>query len=430
MNEHQITKDHEKFRELSALANTGDLTPDEWTELKEHLRKCQACREVHTQFLMIASEGMPSLAARYSTETKLAREANGRTLDKIRARIRAHGKQRHSAVPANREAAVVPALLSGISANRFLLAGSALAACLAVAITLGYHAVSAKLASAGLARASAEDRFQKLAAEKNNFLDERLGAQAKDLFRLQQESLRKESELSKLRSEIHELEYHATQLELARNAADKQSETVVAQREALTLRLNEAERMNQQVAADLVNLRSEHEKTLRLSTSFESKVNQLAAVNKEQESKLKSDEQFLNSDRDIRELMGARRLYIADVYDVDSRSLTRKPFGRVFYTEGKSLIVYAFDLDHQQELKNADTFQAWGQRQDRGKPLNLGIFYMDSESNRRWVLRVDDSSQLAGIDTMFVTVEPHGGSAKPTGKPFLYASLRKEANHP
>jgi hypothetical protein len=188
--------------------------------------------------------------------------------------------------------------------------------------------------------------------------------------------------------------------------------------------------MNQQVAADLVNLRSEHEKAVRLSVSMESKVNQLTAVNKDQESKLKNDEQFLNSDRDIRELIGARRLYIADVYDVDSRSLTRKPFGRVFYTEGKSLIVYAFDLDHQQELKNADSFQAWGQRQDRGKPLNLGIFYMDSESNRRWVLRVDDSSQLAGIDTMFVTVEPHGGSAKPTGKPFLYASLRKEANHP
>jgi hypothetical protein len=146
--------------------------------------------------------------------------------------------------------------------------------------------------------------------------------------------------------------------------------------------------------------------------------------------RLKSDEEYLASDRDIRELMGARKLYIADVFDVDSRSLTRKPFGRVFYTEGKSLIVYAFDLDHQQDLKNADTFQAWGQREDRGRPLNLGIFYMDSESNRRWVLRVDDSTQLAGIDTMFVTVEPHGGSRRPTGKPFLYASLRKEANHP
>lgn len=55
---------------------------------------------------------------------------------------------------------------------------------------------------------------------------------------------------------------------------------------------------------------------------------------------------------------------------------------------------------------------------------------MDSESNRRWVLRVDDSKQLGEIDAVFVTVEPHVGNPKPTGKPFLYALLRKEANHP
>jgi anti-sigma-K factor RskA len=46
------------------------------------------------------------------------------------------------------------------------------------------------------------------------------------------------------------------------------------------------------------------------------------------------------------------------------------------------------------------------------------------------VLRLDDPRQLAEIDAVFVTVEPHGGSQKPTGKPFLYALLRKEANHP
>jgi hypothetical protein len=55
---------------------------------------------------------------------------------------------------------------------------------------------------------------------------------------------------------------------------------------------------------------------------------------------------------------------------------------------------------------------------------------MDSESNRRWVLKINDPKQLAEIDAVFVTIEPRGGSQKPTGKPFLYALLRKEANHP
>jgi hypothetical protein len=132
--------------------------------------------------------------------------------------------------------------------------------------------------------------------------------------------------------------------------------------------------------------------------------------------------------------MGARKLYIADVFDVDSRSRTRKPFGRVFYTQNKSLIFYAFDLDREAGLKNASTFQVWGQRDnapsEKARPTNLGILYMDSELNRRWVLRFDDPKQLAEIDAVFVTVEPHGGSQKPTGKPLLYALLRKEANHP
>ena len=67
---------------------------------------------------------------------------------------------------------------------------------------------------------------------------------------------------------------------------------------------------------------------------------------------------------------------------------------------------------------------------EQAKPLNLGILYLDSESNRRWILRFDNSQTLAEIDAVFVTVEPRGGSVKPTGKPFLFAMLRKEANHP
>jgi hypothetical protein len=430
MNERQTMNEHEKFRELGALANSGVLTPREWADLKAHLQKCEECSDVYEQYRILVSEGMPMLAARYSNQTEQGGVAGTKALEKIHARVRAHRKRGSSATRDHLGVAEVPALLSRISPNQFLLASTALAACLAVAVAFGYHLGSLKLASARLAQASAESGFQKLAAEQKNSLDERLGVQARDLFRLHEEGSRRESDLAKVRSEMRTLEGHAAELEAARRAADENLRTEAQQHEALNLRLKDAERTKEQIEADLVSLRSEHEKTVRLSASLESKINDLSAINKDQEHKLKSDEEYLASDRDIRELMGARKLYIADVFDVDSRSLTRKPFGRVFYTEGKSLIVYAFDLDHQQDLKKADTFQAWGQREDRGRPLNLGIFYMDSESNRRWVLRVDDSTQLAGIDTMFVTVEPHGGSRRPTGKPFLYASLRKEANHP
>jgi hypothetical protein len=41
--------DHERFKELGALANSGVLTSSEWAELRGHLQVCQACSEVCSQ---------------------------------------------------------------------------------------------------------------------------------------------------------------------------------------------------------------------------------------------------------------------------------------------------------------------------------------------------------------------------------------------
>jgi hypothetical protein len=165
--------------------------------------------------------------------------------------------------------------------------------------------------------------------------------------------------------------------------------------------------------------------------SLDDRVNTLTASLSDQNVRVKSDEQYLSSDRDIRDLIGARNLYIADIMDVDESGQSRKPFGRVFYTKTKSLIMYGYDLDRQPGVRRTSTFQVWGRTSAKDRnPVNLGILYMDSETNRRWTLRVDNPQQLAQLDSVFVTVEPRVQSEKPTGKPFLYASLRREPNHP
>jgi hypothetical protein len=46
------------------------------------------------------------------------------------------------------------------------------------------------------------------------------------------------------------------------------------------------------------------------------------------------------------------------------------------------------------------------------------------------VLRSNDPAKIAQIDSIFVTAEPGGGSQKPSGKPFLFASLHQPPNHP
>jgi hypothetical protein len=139
---------------------------------------------------------------------------------------------------------------------------------------------------------------------------------------------------------------------------------------------------------------------------------------------------LLSHDRDIRELMGARDLYIAEVYDVGRDAATQKPYGRVFYTRGKSLIFYAYDLDQQPGAKSA-TFQAWGRRgPDAQQALNLGVFYKDSLGKKRWVLKFDDAKTLDQIDAVFVTLETNGESHKPSGKSLLFAYLNVNPNHP
>jgi hypothetical protein len=429
---HGRLNDHEKFRELGALAASGALTALESSELNAHLENCEECREACHQYLILATEGIPMLAAAYSHGHERESWDDTATRRKLFARVNAT-EQRLSFKPNGHRLASIPThLLHRIVLNPF--GGAALTACLVAVVGFSAYRLGARTqAGAKQIPAYSEDHFHKLAREKKS-VDELLGTQTMKLFQLQKESSAKELELAKLRSALRTLEDRSNELMAAKNQTEEQLRDVSQQRNTLSAQLRDAQEAYQNIQAELVSLRAERDKALLRTASLESRIDNLTASNREQARLLKDDEQYLAADRDIRELMGARKLYIADVFDVDSASRTRKPFGRVFYTQDKSLIFYAFDLDRQSGIKNASSFQVWGRKDtaqgEQAQPMNLGILYMDNETNRRWVMRVDDPKQLAEIDAVFVTVEPRGGSQKPTSKPFLYALLRKEVNHP
>jgi len=182
---------------------------------------------------------------------------------------------------------------------------------------------------------------------------------------------------------------------------------------------------------------AQREETAHQAAALEARVNELTDLLKERERALDRTEaevargqDLLEHDRDIRDLMGARDLYMADVHDVSGRGM-EKTYGRVFYTKGKRLIFYAFDLDAQPGVQSASSFQAWGRRgPDKQQAHSLGVFYEDNVSKKRWVLKADDPKSLEDIDAVFVTVEPNGGSQHPSGKPMLFAYLRVSPNHP
>jgi len=310
----------------------------------------------------------------------------------------------------------------------------AAAACLVFGVAMGGYHLGAymhpapPLNSIALPAPLPERSAEKKAA------DDLFASQTTRISELQKQISGHLRDLTNLHAALKTAEDRSAQLSVAGNKQAAQLRQVSDERDTLAAQGRDAEKAYQLLQAEFTSLRAEHDRALLHTASLESKIDELSSSTRDQDRRLKDDEQYLASDRDIRELMGARKLYIADVFDVDSGSRTRNAYGRVFYTQNKSLIFYAFDLDRQPGIKNASAFQVWGQRDGelgpKSHPMNLGILYMDSESNRRWVLRWDDPKQLAEIDAVFVTVEPHGGSQKPTGKPFLYALLRKEANHP
>jgi hypothetical protein len=216
-----------------------------------------------------------------------------------------------------------------------------------------------------------------------------------------------------------------------RLASDSERLASDSERDVLNRKLAEAQaslaamQKNLELARQLQSSESLHAKNL------ESHTDELAATIRDQDQTIRQQRDLLAYDRDIRDLIGARDLYVAEVTDVGRDAETKTPFGRVFFTKGKSLIFYAYDLDKQPGAQRTSVFRAWGRRgSDFEQALPLGILFVDSASKRRWVLRFDDAKALAEIDAVFVTVEPNNRSRRPSGKPMLFAYLKVEPNHP
>jgi anti-sigma-K factor RskA len=427
MNKADRLDDHQKFKELAALSLRSELSESEQLEMEFHLRGCRACRQVYEEYALISGEGMSFLAAAYgyeqASDTWDDRAVGEELLKRAKARVQE---------PVPSYAAKLHRITGVADSRRGVFSWGALAAaaCILLAATVGAYHFGSHRRTAEPAIALSSSPVQQITAEK-----QLAGAlEETRISKLQSQVASDQQEIGRLRTALRTAETHADSLSSTNTTRDEQFRQVSAERDKLSDQLREAEQSYQLVQTELTNLRAERDRAVLRTTSLETKVDELSAHSNDQEQRLKDSEQYLASDRDIRELMGARKLYIADVFDVDSGSRARKPFGRVFYTQSKSLIFYAFDLDHQPGVKTASSFQVWGKRDAEAgasdRATNLGILYLDSETNRRWVLRLDDPKQLAELDAVFVTVEPNGGSQKPTGKPFLYALLRREANHP
>src|SRR5581483_10743038 len=198
----------------------------------------------------------------------------------------------------------------------------------------------------------------------------------------------------------------------------------------LDLHLQQLQQATNRNQAELDQLRNEKSQAVAALVEQQMQLNEAREQIKVRDAALEQERQLSAAAKDVRELMGARNLHIIDVADVDSRGRSRKAMGRVFFVENTSLIFYAFDLAAAERGKKV-LFQAWGHREgSSAKPRNLGVFRLDDHAQQRWVLRVKDPKLLAGIDSVFVTVEAGPQADQPSGRKLVYAYLGTEPNHP
>ncbi len=432
---------HDEFLELCAISASGELTEEEQKKLNDHLVICASCREALKQYEAVVDQAIPSIAAAENHKEVdpgpgwSQKKAEKRLFDRLE-------RESSGGVPA--------ATGDGNGGSRFGLHPIPLPSesawnhvwMLYAAGILLFAALGLFMYRVGLHRGGSVAEITPPPPAQTTRADQALEAQLSDASHeraiARNQIAQRDRTIADLRSqlarqsdEINQLRTSQEQLQ-AKLQSDDQSRAEVAMRQAdLTQKLQTAESNSHVLQVKLDSLAQQSAQDATRAETSEAKVNELTKLLQDRETALEQQEQMLAHDRDIRELMGARDLYIAEVYDVGDGGETKKPYGRVFYTRGRSLIFYAYDLDQQAELKRANTFQAWGRRgPDRQHAVNLGIFYEDNASKKRWVMKCADPRSLAQIDGVFVTVEPNGGSHKPSDKTLLFAYLKLTANHP
>lgn len=402
---------HDQFEELCALACAGEIGTEDAKLLEQHLDECAACRSVFADLSEIHAEWLP-------THSDSASLPVGHTDWRLRQRILklagSEGARFSDAALTSLPARPVSSLYS-----QLVTLAAAVLVSIALGIWIGSRHESRSKDSAVVTRKEPEVNKP---SEVNSVLQEQLLQDEQRGIALERLLRSAQAEAARLGKQLEEKQASLMVAEQRNHSAENAVAELREQLEAARGRETNTE-------AELEKLRATDEAvTMVQQQEIEALNNKLTAKS----GSLDREREMLSAGREIRDLIAARNLHIIDVYDTNGEGKTSRAFGRVFYTEGKSLVFYAYDLNAHQANAAKLAFYVWGKRDDAPQNVkSLGRMSKDDQGQKRWALTITDPKMLAEIDSVFVTLEPaENAGMKPSGKPLLSAFLGSPANHP
>ena len=411
---------HEYFEQLAAIAALGELDPSQQRALNLHLAACAWCKRVSDEYTVLHA-ARPALGPDMIDLIESRRETvKAAFLQQIApASISARQNLERA------DKSPTPGL--HFRNSRLLWSGLAAAAVLGSVFWTGTVYEHNMLRATGRVSATVQIPDTKITTAPST---------ANQKAEPPKQAIDGAKELAK---DLRDERQRSAKLGVALNAKerslmDSENERV-ALRQQLDLETEESHRTQSLLAAKLEDLsRMETAKVNDSNTlvALRYQVQDLTEKLNEQKQSLDRERQLLASGRDIRDIIGARNLHIIDVYDTDPEGRTKASFARAFYTEGKSLVFYAYDLPAKRTEEGKFVYSAWGEKNgDNKKVRNLGILLNDDKGQKRWVLNFSDPKVLTEIDSVFITLERVGKDGDgPSGRRLLTAYLESQPNHP
>ena len=401
---------HEQYEELCALAASGQASQDELEDLRSHLETCPGCRSAAYDFGQISAQALSRLAAK-----RLHCQIPSGMTQRFLARARSEGIELSrdnlpKSAPPDRRALFMSI---GVAAGVIVVAAVLIVAKQKAPTTASNVPLAVPQTAASFPRAEVQNRPVD---------DDRLGQK---LSSAQAEVTSMKDTIQSQRTELESARQATNDLDSRLKEAEQRSALSAAERSQREARIAELE-------GELEKARSDKNASDTAVTLEEAEVRELQKQLSDDAVALRQQQELAERGSDVRDLVVARNLHIIDVHDRDGNGKGQRAFGRIFYTEGKSLIFYAYDLADPRRLDAKVSFYVWGERLGAEKPIrSLGIFHDDDAKDGRWVLTFDDPQVLAQINSVFVTAESSKKAIKePGGKRVLFAFLGDKPNHP